>query len=288
MPYFYLSVSVLMSASSSVFGKFFGRKNVGVKDASILYNCLQLTSVFVFWCVLYLFDFSFDVRVLPYSLLFATCFTVCNIGIITALRNGPMTLTSLFNSLSLIVTTVWGFVFWDDEVTMKVLLGLVLVVVSIFLCLYTGKKEEKKISLKWIIFTLMAFFGNAGCSIVQRTQQIHFDGQYKYMLMTFATFLSALVCLMIYLCGDKTQSKDILKNSWYFPVTAGSCNVVLNLFVMFLATSSLSPSFIYPVIGVGGLMVVTIFSLFVFREKLKWRQWFGIFFGAAATVLLSI
>ena len=115
----------------------------------------------------------------------------------------------------------------------------------------------------------MAFFGNAGCSIVQRTQQIQFSGQHKYMLMTFATLLSAIACFIIYLYGDKSKSKEILKKSWYFPVTAGSCNVILNLFVMLLATSSLSPSFIYPVIGVGGLMVVTLVSLFIFKEKLE-------------------
>ena len=277
-----------MGASSSVFGKFFGRKNANIKDSSRLYNCLQLASVFTLWCILYIFNFSFDARVLPYCLLFAVCFTVCNIGIINSLRHGPMTLTSLFSSLSLILTTVWGFAFWDDEVTVVVAVGLVLVVTSIYLCLYTGKKEEKKISLKWVLFILMAFFGNAGCSIVQRTQQMNFDGQHKYMLMTFATFLSALSCLIIYLKGSKTDTGDILKKSWYLPTMAGSCNVVLNLFVMFLASSPLSPSFIYPVIGVGGLMVVTLFSLFVFKEKLKWQQWVGIALGTIATVLLSI
>ena len=288
MPYVYLLVSVFMGASSSVFGKFFGRKNEGVKDATKLYNFLQLTSVFSIWFILYTFNFSFEVCVLPYCLLFAACFTVCNVGIITALKHGPTTLTALFNSLSLIVTTIWGFLFWETEVSLIVLTGLTLVTIAIYLCLYTGKKEDKKFSWKWLLFVLMAFLGNAGCSIVQRTQQIQFSGQHKYMLMTFATLLSATACFVIYLCGDKTNSKEILKKSWYFPVTAGICNVVLNLFVMLLATSPLSPSLIYPVIGVGGLMVVTLVSLFVFKEKLKWQQWLGIVIGAIATVLLSI
>ena len=58
MPYIYLVVSVFMGASSSVFGKFFGRKNEGVKDATKLYNFLQLTSVFLIWSILYIFNFS--------------------------------------------------------------------------------------------------------------------------------------------------------------------------------------------------------------------------------------
>ena len=61
-----------------------------------------------------------------------------------------------------------------------------------------------------------------------------------------------------------------------------------NLFVIFLATSPISPSVIYPVIAVGGLSVSSIFSLVVFKEKLYWWQWLGILVGAVAVVLLSI
>lgn len=288
MPYIYLVISVFMNASSSVFGKFFGKDSENVKDASRLYNFVQLAVAFCVWLILYAFNYTFSWSVLPYSILFAICFIVCNVGIINALNHGPMMLTSLLTSLSLIATTIWGFLFWDTEITSIVIIGLILVVIAIYLCLYTGKAEQKKISWKWLLFALMAFFGNAGCSIVQRTQQIQFNGQHKYMLMTFAMLLSAIGCFVIYLFGDKTGHKSMLKKTCAYPISAGACNVLLNLFVMLLATSVLSPSLIYPVIGVGGLMVVTLFSLFVFKEKLKWQQWLGIGVGAIATVLLSI
>ena len=54
------------------------------------------------------------------------------------------------------------------------------------------------------------------------------------------------------------------------------------------ASTDLSPSLIYPVIGVGGLSIVTVFSLLVFKEKMTVRQWLGVAVGAVAVVLLSI
>ena len=57
---------------------------------------------------------------------------------------------------------------------------------------------------------------------------------------------------------------------------------------MLMAVTTLSPSLIYPVIGVGSLAVVTIFSLFVFKEKMHWWQWVGVAVGALAVALLSI
>lgn len=288
MPYIYLISSVFFSASSSVLGTYFNRKNEGKKDTSAFYNLLLMASVFLCWAVFYAIDFDFNIKVLPYSLLFALCYTFCNIGIINALKNGPATLTALFVSLSMLLTTIWGFFFWNDKVTIPVVIGLVLVVASMTLCLYTGKKEEEKISLKWLLFVAMAFFGNAGCSITQRTQQTQFNGEYAGMLMAFATLFSCLVCFLIWLRSDRIDSKVIFKRSWGFPVVAGAANFLLNYFVILLAMSKLSPSLIYPVIGVGSLAVVTMFSLFVFKEKLKWWQWVGLVIGAVATLLLSI
>ncbi len=288
MPYIYLILSVFMSASSSVFGKIFNRKNDAKKDSTIYYNFLLMISVFAGWGLLYAFDFSFNANVLIYSALFALCYTVCNVGIINALKYGPATLTSLLSGLSLLVTTIWGFIFWNTKVTVYVIIGLILVVFAIMLCLYTKEKDKKSISWKWLFYVALAFFGNAGCTIVQRTQQIQYNGQHGKMLMLFATGFSAVVYLFIYLRSDKSDTPTLLKTSWWTPVCAGVCNLILNALVMLMAVTDLSPSLIYPVIGVGGLAVVTIFSLLVFKEKMRWWQWVGVAIGAVAVVLLSI
>lgn len=288
MMYIYLIASVFFSASSNVFGTYFNRKNGGRKDTSAFYNFLQMLSVFVCWFVYYAFDFGFNTNVLLYSLLFAICYTLCNVGIINALKSGPSSLTSLFVSSASILTTIWGFIFWDSKLTVPVLIGLILVVISLILCLYTGKKDVKKISAKWIFYVMLAFLANAGCSITQRTQQMKFDGAYAGELMAFATLFSCAACFGVWLKSDKTDSKTMLKGSWYLPVAAGGANMLLNYFVILLALSELSPSLIYPVIGVGSLAVVIMFSLFAFKEKLKWWQWLGLGIGAIATLLLSI
>lgn len=288
MPYIYLIVSVFMNASSSVFGKIFNKKNDDKKDSTIFYNFLLMISVFIGWGILYLTDITFDVSVLWYSVLFALCYVSCNLGIINALKYGPAMLTSLFISLSLILTTLWGFFFWDAKVTVFVIIGLILVICAIVLCLYTKEKDEKSFSWKWLFYVVLACLGNAGCSIVQRTQQIKFNGQHGNMLMLFAIGICALAYLIIYLTSDKADTPIMLKTSWWEPVCAGICNLVLNVFVMLMALTELSPSLIYPVIGVGGLAVVTIFSLLVFKEKMRWWQWIGVAVGAVAVLLLSI
>lgn len=289
MPYLYLLFSVLFCASASIFGSLFNRKNDCRKDGSAIYNFILLIATVVGWGVLFACDFSFDMAVLPYSLLFAVCYAATNIGIINALRSGPVAQTSLIVQLSLIGTTVWGFIFWGAPLTPVVAVGIALVIAAICLCLYEKKGDDgQKLSLRWLVFVLMAFCGNAGCTIVQRTQQNAFGGRHGSMLMLFAMIFSSLAGLFYYLKSNKSDSRAIVRGSWYLPVAAGLCNVLLNLFVILLAGTSLSPGLIYPVIGVGSIMVTTLFSVLIVKERLTAPQWVGIALGAAAVALLSL
>lgn len=291
MPYLYLILAVFMSSSSSIFGKIFNRQNSGKKDANVLYNFILMISVFLGWGVTCLIKFSFDAGVLIYSALFGICFVAGFLGMINALKYGPAILTALLVSLSSILVTIWGFIFWNSKINATVIIGLIFAIACIFLCLYNknGKEnKEDKISLKWLFYVILAFLGNAGCLIVQRTEQINYNGQHGNMLMLFATGFATIIYLFIFLKSKKTDFLSIIKTSCHVPILAGVCNVLSNALNILMVSTTLSPNLIYPVIGTGGLSVVTIFSLFVFKEKMRWWQWIGILFGILAVTLLSL
>ena len=288
MPYLYLVVATIGVASTNIIAGFYNRKNANEKNNASIYTFLVQLAIFACWLVMFLFDRTYDWAVLPYALLFALSFAVCMIGNIYALKTGPVILTSLMLQLSLIGVTAWGFFFWDTQFTWLTAIGLVLIIVSLWLCLYNGKGDDKKISWKWIVFALMAFLGNAGASITQRTQQTAFDGQYANFLMVVATGIATLICFLVYQLSEKGDTKKLVKTSWYYPVAGGIMNVLLNICVILLATSTLSPSIIYPVLAVGGLIIVTVFSKYVFKEDMRWWHWVGVFVGTVAVGILSI
>lgn len=288
MPYVYLIGSVFLSASSSILGGFFNRKTQGKDKAPILYNLLSMCCTLLFWAVLFCLDGGVSIRVVPYALLYACFYGGCTVAVVYALRTGPIVLTTLIKQLALICVSVWGFFFWNTPFTFSVAIGLLLVIVALWLCLYDKKKQNgQAVNFKWIVYVLIVFIGNAGCSIVQKTQQMHFDGQYGNFLMLLTTALVTLACLVAYLKSDKTQTREIMKNTWYIPVLTGVCNGLINLLIILLTMSALSPSLIYPVMAVGGIMVVTVFSTVIFKEKMRWWQWLGVIVGCVAVAILS-
>ena len=290
MPYLYLVLSVFCTSTSSIFGSFYNAKNKCKADPSGIYNLLQLLTVCLGWWILFAVDFSFNASVLFYSLGFGVSFGVCTFSVISALKTGPITISTLFVQLSMIAVTVWGFFFWNTQLTPLVIVGLVLVVASIVLCLLKEKstETERKFSWKWLLFAALSFLSNASCGIIQRTQQSKFEGEYGNMMMAFAMLFSVAVGVILYLKSDRRDTRSIVKTSWYYPFLSGAFNVVFNLLVMLMATTTLSPSLIYPVISVGALAVTTLFSTLVFKEKLNKKQWVGLSLGVIAVALLSI
>ena len=292
MEYLLVVFAILMSSTTSLFGGFYNRACVGKTSSSQFYNFMQLSSVCFCWSVMFILNPEFDIAVMPYTLGFSAGYCVAVFGIINALRTGPVMLTTLMTQMSLVVVSVWGFIFWSAPVTAFVIVGLCLTVLAIFLCLYTKKRNDEKsgnakITPKWIMFALMAFGGNAMCTVFQRTQQMVFGGRYGNQLMFFATLIGVIFFAAIYLRSDVKDHRFLMKKS-FIPLIAGVCNVAMNIFVITLATASIPSTMVYLPMSIFPLIIVSLFSLIVFREKLRISQWIGVGVGIVSVILLSL
>jgi drug/metabolite transporter (DMT)-like permease len=275
----------------NIFGGYFNKSTTGKKDAQMIYTFIVLLSSLIVWWIMYAINFSFDAKVLPYSVMFGLFLTIGTICNIFALKTGPIVLTSLIVQISTVMVAIWGLIFWNTAFTIKVISGIILVVVSLFLCLYSKKQEEdaktQKITFKWLVFVMLAFVGNGGCLIVQKSQQMAFNNQHSNMLMAFAMVICIIAGTIALIKSDKVDVKPIVKKGGIFAYLVGVSNVLLNLFVLLLANTTLSPSLIYPTLAVGSLIITTILSIFLFKERLKWWQWIGVAVGMIAVGLLS-
>ena len=215
---------------------------------------------------------------------------LANFSNVTAMKHGPVSLTALLLQLSYICVTVWGFFFWGEKVTGGSIVGLLLAVLSLSLCLYekADKDKGKSLSWKWLLFAGLLFISNAATSIIQRTQQANYEGAYRNMLMFFASSIAVIAFIGMYAVKDKADDRALLKTAGWLPALGGVNNALYHLMIMLLATSSVAPSLIYPLLAVGGIAISSVLSIFLFDEKLHWWQWIGIAVGALAVVFLSL
>ncbi len=289
MSYLYLFMAMVFSGLITVAGRLYNNKNQGIANVSGLYTFLTPLFNALFWLVLWLTDFSFDIRVLPYSALYGitnSCFTI---GMLGAIKTGSTSLTALIKQVALVGVSFWGFFFWDTRFTLLSAIGIVLLVISLALCLLVKEKKTGSYNMgKWLLYCALITVGNAGCSIVQRYQQMAFDYQHKNMCMFFGLCFATLFCLTLALRENKSNWKSAIQRSWLFPAMAGSSSALSNVFILLLVKRNMSPVILYPGVAVGGLILTTLFALLFFRERLRPQQWAGLLVGAVALVLLNL
>jgi multidrug transporter EmrE-like cation transporter len=68
----------------------------------------------------------------------------------------------------------------------------------------------------------------------------------------------------------------------------GAANGAVNLFVILLSTNKMNPSLMFPLISAGGIVITSLVSIFVYKEKLSLLQYIGVVMGIGAIVFMNL
>lgn len=234
-------------------------------------------------------DFSSDIWI--YSLLFALSYGLAIVSSVIAVQYGPLALTALFIQCSLMIPTVYGLLVLDEPFGIPLLIGVILLLISLFFVNLSKEKnastETKKISFKWATWVFLSFLGNGVCSTVQRVQQINHNGHYKNEFMLLALVVVAVILFCLALFIERKTLWLHLKRGFVWYGLCGSANGIVNLLVLALSLS-VPASVMFPIVSAGGILLTTLLSVTVYKENLSRNQLMGLGLGIAAIVALNL
>ena len=161
MPYLLL---VTIAASITAQNALKKQYNLHSKKPAPFFFSLMLSAVAMLFFILTSgFRLEFNSGIIVYSVGFALSYGAALIGTMQAIASGPLALTLLFSSYSLLIPTVHGLIALDEKLGTVGIIGLALLILSILLL--NLKKDSEKINLKWFVYMLLSFFGNGFCSL---------------------------------------------------------------------------------------------------------------------------
>ena len=277
-----LSIAVFISVQQITKKAYNQKRSSGTMSFSAA-SCVAALAVFL---VTSGGKLHFSGEFLGYSVLFALAYSTTIITNMLAIAAGPLSLTCLISSFSLIVPTLYGILFLNEPVSTTLFIGLALLVAALILINFE-EKGEKKITLKWIIYVVLAFVGNGMCSTVQKMQQTVFQGQYKNEFMIVALIISAVAIGIFALSTEKKQVLPNLKAGFWLYLICGLANGLANFFVVFLSLR-VAASVMFPVISAGGIVLTFLVSLFFYKEKLSKWQILGSALGLVSVIFLNL
>jgi drug/metabolite transporter (DMT)-like permease len=283
-----LILVVLGITAQHVTKKIYNQKTDG---GAYTFSAISAFVALIFFVITSGGDLHFTWDFVPHAIGFALTYSLSIVFSFLAITAGPLSITSLITSYSLLIPTVYGLIAWGEDFSILLAIGILLLIISIYLIRFEPKSENEeknqRLTPKWLLYVSLAFIGGGGCSAVQKGQQLAFQGAYKNEFMIVAlgiTTIAVGLCALIY---EKKQIVLFAKRSVLWASLCGAANGAVN-YIVLLLSMRMAASIMFPIISAGGIVMAAMLSMTVYKEKLSGIQKIGLALGVLAIIVLNI
>lgn len=205
--------------------------------------------------------------------LFGVVTALSNIYKLQALAKGPMHLTLLFTTSSMIIPALSG-IFWGEQISVAKLLAIGVLV--FFLYLSFEKNTSVKLRGTWFLFSLLAFLFQGAIGVLQK---FHQGSAYKGESAGFL-FVAFVVGEIFCLIRNKGKFDKALLNGQCIAIglICGACAFAMN-YINLILSGILPSQIFFPLINGSTIVLSSLVSVLVFKEKLTARQTVGLVGG---------
>ena len=279
---------VLASVTQSASGKAFNRGG----GSSLVFNALKTLSALLLFLVISIPQFRFHTPTLLYGLAYGASLCLSMYAGYRALCLGPMALTSMLVSFSLLIPFGWGIWVRGEPVTPVKWLGLALLLVA--MCLVNahnlrpapgGKSRAGSFGL-WPVFVAVTFLCNGVCSILQAEHQTAYPSLYNREFMLFAMLLCAAVFTVAALIRVPPAQIYATPRKG-LGILSGVTNSLANFFTLMLAGME-NASVLFPIVSAGTILTAMLCGRVIFKERLRVTQYAALALGIFAIVLMKL
>lgn len=295
--------TIAASCAQSAFTKQNTRKGDGSAESAGTFNLFKAVAVFAVLLLIFLFDRSWNVATIGWGAAYGVLLTVSMVTGYCALKTGPMALTSMIVSFSLLIPYAYGIIFLGEKPKLVQVAGLGMFILALVLINWNqlhvkgvahskngvheneGAAQPQKATGRWAMFTALTLIANGFCSIVQKGHQNIYPGMYTSWFMAVAG-LTACILFLIRFVWQRNKVRLKAKNAVKYGILGGISNGIANLILLVLAATE-NASILYPVVSAGTMLSVFVTGRIVFKEKMSPMQTAGFVVGLMAIVLLK-
>ena len=276
----YLFLSILLSTFLGVIFVYFNKHKIDIFQA-IVYNywiCVITGSLVLGNFPIHANSIQTDwfKMSIIMGVLFIIVFNL--IGISSVLVGATITQTA--NKLSLTIPVVVSYFLYHENISLLKMIGILLALIAVILTMSKKSTGEKKKIPLWEFSLPIVLFVSSGVvdSITKYVQNKYLISEAiskSYIIAGFmvAAIIGSVILLFLYITGRK---KFEFKN-----VLAGIVLGVPNYFSIYylikaLQNKSMNSSATIPINNIGVLFLVSIFGIFIFKEKLTRLNYIGL------------
>ena len=284
---FYLLISICISSFLFVIFKLFDVLKVNTFQAIVVNYFVAAVLGF------YLSNNSVSFQEIPNQPWFIGAFLlgimfilVFNVMALTSQKNG-LSVASVSSKMSVVIAIVFGVWYYEESLGFIKLSGILLALIAVYL---TSVKEKKETTVKQVslLFPILLFFGSGAIDTSLKFIETSFVEEGGVPLFSATIFGCAFILGMIILLYQiirgafRLEFKNILGG-----ILLGVPNYFSIVYLLkALSTDGMESSTAFTLNNVGIVILSTLFGLFIFKEKLIWKNWLGIVIAIVSILLV--
>ena len=287
-----LTVSLVAALGGSIFKKLYTNRDSRLSGsfAYTAVGCLVAAAVLFAWG-----GFGkASLFTLLLGVLFGAVTALQGVTNMAALQVGPLSYTTVIISFSTLISALSGVLFFGESIGLWQIIGMALMLAS-FALANGGENGGKRANLRWLLLCVVAFLATGAIGVMQK---IHQSSAFKEELNAFLVIAFAVSALfsgvVALLLRKKESGSEENRNDrggmmllFLLMLVSGVCVAVNNKLNLYLSGVIDSVIF-FPVVNGGGLVLTTLASLLIFKERLRGKQWIGILLGIASVLCLCV
>ncbi|GBL35282.1 uncharacterized protein HI_1376 [Filimonas sp.] len=288
----YLFLSILLNAYLGILFAYFKKYKIDIVQAIVFnYGVCVVTGSLV------LGSFPIHVHILeenffPWAIIMGVLFiSVFNLIGISSVKVG-ITITQTSNKLSLVIPVIFSYFLYHEQISIVKIIGIGAALLAVLMVSAKSKeKSSTKIPVWEYALPLILFVSSGVIDALTIYVKITFLNteaiSNQYLITGFLTaFLIGLLLLLYYY----STGKKVFHIRY---LLAGILLGIPNYFSIYylvkaLQSDTLSSSAIIPINNIGVLFTVSLFGIFVFKEKLSKLNYLGLACTLLAILLIFL
>ncbi len=212
-----------------------------------------------------------------------SAFLLCKSG---AMSSGPVSVTTFIGNCSLLISTLAGFLIWNEKISVPQFIGLILLCVSVFLCTYKNDGTSRK--KKWWFFCIGFLASAAAVGILFKAFHKAGGGDRNRMMLIG----SAVITVFLFFCGlftDMFRKQTVLKkrSSFILIILCGFVGCLYNNLNIMLA-GKLPGILFYPIFNGSVILLSALCGILGFGEETTPHSLIGIALGTLSIIIISV
>lgn len=296
MGYFLLSISLISGAVKGYCGKKTGDMVTGFSDA-MLANTIRMLLCIIIGFLVIACGGSLDAMiptpvVLGIAALSGISTSSFVVSWLVSVKKGAYMMLDVFLMMGILVPILAGRIFFDEAISIKQILGLALLLIAVMVMCSYNNSIKGKMSLSSFLLLVLCGLSNG---ITDFSQKLFVKtGATSVSVFNFYTYVfSALTLILVYwFTAQKEKKQGALPKTDFKKMFGYICIMSVCLFAnSFFKTQAahyLDSVQLYPLNQGASLLLSTLMSAVLFRERLNSKCIAGILLSFMALLLINL